>query len=133
MTLLDEIQAKCSPAQIAARGDDGGLAVIAALVSAGRTRPSETMIGNGAVIRAIGQAAGNSFLDVIYTAHDFRYVKGLVDSGTLHASDPLVMGAIRAFVPAVLTQEQADALLSLAVVPNPASEHECSVAMQVLT
>ena len=132
MTLLEEIQAKCTGAQIADRGVDGGLAVIAATVSAGRTKPSGMLIGKGAVLAAIGLAAGNAFLDVIDSAADFRHVKGLLDASNLTVSSPLVMGAIRAFVPSVLTQAQADVLLALAVTPNPATEHECSVAMQVL-
>ena len=133
MTLLDEIQAKCTPAQIAARGADGGLSVIAAAVSAGRTKPSGLLIGKGAVLTAIGLAAGNAFLDVIDSAADFRHVKGLLNDSNLTVSSPLVMGAIQAFVPSVLTQAQADALLALAATPNPVTEQQCSVAMQVLT
>ena len=132
MTLLDEIQAKCSPAQIAARGDDGGLSAIAAAVNVGRTKPSGLLIGKGAVLTAIGLAAGNALLDVIDSAADFRHVKGLLDASNLVVSSPLVMGAIQAFVPQVLTQAQANVLLSLAVIPDPATEQQCSVAMQVL-
>ena len=132
MTLLDEIQAKCTPAQIAARGVDGGLADIVATVNAGRTKPSGLLIGKGAVLATIGLAAGNAFLDVIDTAPDFRHVRGLLDASNLTVSSPLVMGAIQSFVPNVLTQTQANALLALAVIPNPATDYDCSVAMQVL-
>ena len=133
MSLLAEIQAKCTPAQIADRGVVGGLSTIAAVVSAGRTRPSGTLIGKGAVLATIGLAAGNAFLDVIDSAADFRHVKGLLDASNLVVSSPLVVGAIQAFVPQVLTQAQADALLALTVTPDPVSERDCSVAMQVLS
>lgn len=133
MTLLDEIQAKCTAQQINNRGVEGGLAIIAAQVNVGRTRPSKLEIGKGTVLTTIGLAAGNSFLDVIDNTADFRHVRGLLMDGRLIVSAPLVMGTIQSFVPAVLTQAQANALLALAVIPNPASEQECSVAMQILS
>ena len=132
MTLLDEIQAKCTTQQIANRGVDGGLAAVTAAVNVGRNRPSGLEIGKGTVLATIGLSAGNQFLDVIDTVADFRHVRGLLNDGRLIVSSPLVMGTIQSFVPNVLTQAQANALLALAVTPNPASEHDCSAAMQVL-
>lgn len=133
MSLLDEIQARCTGQQIANRGVDGGLAIIAAAVSAGRTKPSGLEIGKGAVLSSMGLTAGNAFLDMIDSASDFRHVRGLLSDGRLIVSSPLVMRTIQGFVPMLLTQEQADALLALAVISDPVSEQECSVAMQALS
>ena len=117
MTLLAEIQAACTPEMIAAR-EHGA---IAALVSVGRTRPSGTQIGKGTILETIGLTAGNAFLDVIDTVPDFRHVRGLIAEGRLIVSSPLVVATIQSFVPTVLTQGQANALLALASVPAPVS------------
>ena len=126
MTLIDEIRAKCPPELIAAK-EHGQ---IAALVSVGRTKPSGLQVGKGTILETIGLAAGNAFLDVIDTQPDFRHVRGLVAEGRLIISSPLVMGTISSFVPAVLTQAQADALLALATVPAPVSVQEVITAME---
>lgn len=125
-TLLDEIRAKCPPELIAAK-EHGQ---IAALVSAGRTKPSGLQVGKGTILETIGLAAGNAFLDVIDNQPDFRHVKGLIAEGRLIISSPLVMGTIGSFVPAVLTQAQANALLALATVPAPVSVQEVQAAME---
>ena len=126
MTLLEEITAKCPPEMIAAK-EHGQ---IAALVSAGRTKPSGLLVGKGTILETIGLAAGNAFLDVIDTQPDFRHVRGLVAEGRLIISSPLVMGTIQSFVPTVLTQAQANALLVLATVPDPVSVQEVISAME---
>jgi hypothetical protein len=87
MTLLEEIKTKCPPELIAAR-EHGQ---IAALVSAGRTRPSTREIGNGTILEALGLTAGNALLDVINNAPDFRHVKPLVEQGRLIVGSPLVV------------------------------------------
>ena len=125
-TLLSEITAKCQPELIAAK-EHGQ---IAALVSAGRTKPSGLQVGKGTILETIGLTAGNAFLDVIDTVPDFRHVKGLIAEGRLIISSPLVTSTIAAFVPSVLTQAQADALLALAVVPAPVSVQEIITAME---
>jgi urease gamma subunit len=128
MTLLAEIQAKCT-AEMLANRDDGA---IAALVSVGRTKPSGKEIGSGTILETIGLTSGNLFLDVIDTAPDFRYVKKLVQDGRLIISSPLVMGTISSMVPVVLTQPQADALLALAVIPDPVSATQIAQALEGL-
>ena len=125
-TLLQEITAKCPPELLAAR-EHGQ---IAALVSAGRTKPSGLQVGKGTILETIGLDAGNAFLDVIDTNPTFRHVRGLVAEGRLIISSPLVMATVQSFVPAVLTQEQANALLALAVVPEPVSVQEVITAME---
>lgn len=126
MTLLAEIQAKCS-AEMLSNRDDGA---IAALVSVSRTKASAKEIGIGTILETIGLSGGNAFLDVIDNVADFRHVKKLVQDGRLIISSPLVMGAIVSMVPAVLTQPQADALLALAVVPDPVSASQIAHALE---
>lgn len=123
MTLLAEILALPNAAALIAARDD---AAIAAAVSTGRVRPSGREIGKGTILETIGLAAGNAFLDVIDNVADFRHVKGLVAEGRLIVSSPLVIDTIRSFVPAALTQEAANALLALAVTPNPYSVNDVS-------
>lgn len=125
-TLLEEIEAKCPKGLIEAK-EHGQ---IAALISKGRTKPSGLPVGKGTILETIGLAAGNAFLDVIDAGADFRHVRGLVAEGRLIISSPLVMGTIQSFVPGVLTQAQADALLALATVPAPVSVQEVITAME---
>ena len=110
-----------------ANRDDGA---IAALVSIGRTKPSGKEIGTGTVLETIGFAAGNAFLDVIDNVADFRHVKKLVQDGRLIISSQLVMFTIQSMVPDVLTQPQADALLALAVAPDPVSASQIAHALE---
>ena len=126
MTLLEEITTKCPPELLAAK-EHGQ---IAALVSAGRTKPSGLQVGKGTILETIGLAAGNAFLDVIDTQPDFRHVRGLIAEGRLIISSSLVTATIQSLVPAVLTQAQADALLALATVPAPVSVQEVITAME---
>lgn len=126
MTLLQEIQAKCSPELIASK-EHGQ---IAAVVSAGRTKPSGLQVGHGTVLEAVGLTAGNAFLDAIYDSPEFRYIKPLLEQGRLIISSPLVTATIQAMVPAVISQADADKLLALAVVPAPVSTQEVIAAME---
>ncbi len=93
-TLLEEIQAKCSPELLATRDHDA----IAAQVNIGRIRPSSLEIGNGTVLETIGLEAGNALLDAIYNGNDFRHVRPLLEQGRLKASSPLIAGALTAYV-----------------------------------
>lgn len=127
MTLLEEITAKCPPDVLASRNTQA----ITDAVNVGRTKPSGREVGKGTILETIGLTAGSAFLDVIDNQPEFRHVKGLVAEGRLIVSSPLVMGTIQSFVPAVLTQAQADALLSLARTPNPVDE--LSVRRALLT
>ena len=126
MTLLEEIQAKCSPELIASRDHQA----IADAVSLGRTQPSGLLIGKGRVIEVLGLEAANAFIDVIDNLADFRHVKGLLASGTLCISSPLVLATVQGFVPGVLTQEQADALMALGSINDTVSAAQTEVAMK---
>lgn len=126
MTLLEEIQAKCSPELIASK-EHGQ---IAAVVSAGRTKPSGLQVGHGTVLETVGLTAGNAFLDAIYGAPEFRHVKPLLEQGRLIVSSPLVMTTIQSMVPNVIAQADADKLLALAVVPAPVTTQDVIAAME---
>lgn len=118
-TLLEEIQAKCSPELLASRD----CTAIAAKVSETRTRPSSLEIGNGTVLETIGLEAGNALLDAIYSGNEYRYVRPLLEQGRLKAASPLIAGALAKLVEVnVIEQEHADALLALGREPDPIDE-----------
>ena len=121
MTLLEEINAKCSPELIASKN----FAAIASVVSNGRTKPSKREIGNGTIIELVGLTYGNALLDVIYTNPDFRYVKPLLEQGRLIAGSPLVVNSIEAFnAMGLLPEAQTEVILAITVEPNPVSEND---------
>lgn len=127
MSLLDEIQAKCPPELIAAK-EHGQ---IAALVSAGRTRPSAREIGNGTILETIGLQYGNAMLDVIYNDANFRHVKPLLEQGRLIVGSPLVVQTINGMVAGgVIPSAAGDALLALTVEPAPVSVQEVIEVME---
>lgn len=126
-TLLAEIQAKCPPELIAAK-EHGQ---IAALVSAGRTRPSTKEIGNGTILETIGLQHGNAMLDVIYGDPQFRHVKPLLEQGRLIVGSPLVVATIQGMAAnGVIPSAAAAALLALTVEPAPVSVQEVIKAME---
>ena len=127
MTLLEEIQAKCTQEEIASKDH----ALIAAKVSEGRTQKNTKEVGTGTIIETIGLAAGNAFLDVINTAPDFRHVKTLVNEGRLIVSSALVGQTIDGFVTAsILTSDQGAALKALGVTDAPVSVVQVAQALE---
>lgn len=125
MTLLEEINAKATPEQIAARDHDG----IAAAVNVGRKRRNSREIGNGTILETLGLTAGNALLDVINSVPDFRHVKPLVEQGRLVISSPLVQATVDSLVPTVLTQAQADALKALGWDADPVTPAQVAAAL----
>lgn len=124
MSLYDDIIAGGFDLQ---NRDDGA---IAAALSVGRTKLVPTEIGNGTILETIGLTAGNSLLDVLNTAPDFRYVKPLLEQGRLRVDSGLVRATLDTLVPSVLTQAQADALKNLALVPDPVSSQDVAKALE---
>lgn len=102
---------------------------IADALSVGRTRYVETQIGVGTIIEVLGLATANAVLDVIYSAPDYRHVKPLLDQGRLRLDSAFVRGALQSMVPALLTQEQRDALVARAAVSDPVNEYNVRVAI----
>jgi len=125
MALRDDILA-LDPALLASR-DDGA---IAAAVSVGRTRIQSRAIGIGTILATLG-AAGGPFLDglVALGASDRNvfWAMELIKAGTLDIG----MDATRAQVTALAAANPAvadacNALLALAIVPDPVSITEVS-------
>ncbi len=127
MTLLEEIQAICTPEEIVSA--EHGL--IAEKVSNGRMRPRATRIGAGTILDVLGQAVGNAFLDVIDTVPDYRHVKKILDRGDFDMSTPSSQAGVQAMVPAALNQQQADVLKALGLAPAPVSVQEVIDALKV--
>lgn len=128
MTLLEEINEKCSPELVASRD----YTAIATIVSTGRTKPSEREIGNGTILELVGLTYGNAILDVIYTNPDFRYVKTLLEQGRLIAGSPLVVNSIKAFnAMGLLPEAQTEAILAITTEPAPISVNEVRLVLEL--
>ena len=126
MSLLEEIQASCTAEEIAA----GDFHVLATKVSVGRTVPKKTSIGEGTILEILGITAGNAFLDVIDNVPDYRHVKKIVARGDFDMSTGVSQAGVQALVPAILTQEQADALKNLGKEAAPVTWEACRAAVQ---
>ena len=120
MTLLQEIQAKCTPALIASRDHQA----IADAVNVGRTKPTDTEIGNGTILEVLGLTLGTHVLDVINLTPAYKYVKPLLEQGRLKIGSALAQGAVQAFVPGLLTQAQADAIKALGIADDHVTEYD---------
>lgn len=131
MSLLQEIQSKCTPAEIA----EGNFHAIAAKVSSGRKVKRPFLAGKGDVIIALGLDVGNAVCDVVDTAPVYRHVKHLLTEGRLDVSLPLTAMMLGSLVGQPIaagitfTQEHANTLLALAEVEAPVSWTECATAL----
>jgi len=106
------------------------LDVLAALLSAGRARPSSLDVGNGTIIATIGIEAGNALLDHISSDPNMRYVRPLLEQGRLKVGSPVAQDAIREFADAgVITQEAANKLCALGVEPDPLTPQDVAEAL----
>ena len=123
--LYDDIQAL--DAALVASGD---YQAIADALSAGRTKPQATAIGKGTIIGVLGMTVGNAFLDVIDNVADYRHIKDVIRAGVFDVSLEASKLGIDAMVPAVITQEQADALKALGTMPDPVTAAQVEVAMK---
>lgn len=100
---------------------------VAAKLSEGRTVLTETAIGPGSVLQAVGLDVGNALLDVIYSNTKFRYVKLLLDRETLDVSLPVVQQGLDELALAGIPgfgAPQAQAIKDLARVPEIVTEQE---------
>lgn len=128
MTLVEEIQAKCSPEQLAERN----FHVIAAVVSEGRTRTVKQEIGYGTIVarlRGVGDGGG-AFLDALATIgqmdRDVFYTLKTIEAGVFDTSLPETRGGMEALAEAVpALAPQIEVLLTLGQVPDPVSWEQC--------
>lgn len=128
MTLLEEIQSKCTPELIASK-EHGE---IARVVSQGRTQPNTVKeIGHGSILEAIGITKGTALLDAIYATPSLKYVVPLLEQGRLKAASPLVAQACAGFVSVnIITSEEAAILVALGTMPAPVSVFDVVEAMK---
>lgn len=126
MTLLEEIQSKCTPQEI----DSGDFHVIDSIVSAGRVKANSTEVGYGTILETVGLTKGNAMIDVITATPDYKYVVPLLEQGRLLIGSALAQAAVQAFVPALLTQGEADSLKNLGLTPDPVGWEACRTAIQ---
>lgn len=128
MSLRDEILA--GGFDLANR-DDGA---IAAALSVGRTKMIETRIGYDTVLATLGATAGAQVLDTLEalapTVRPVYWAMKLLDAGRLDVANPQTRASIDGLVGAAMTQEQADAIKALAVVPDPVSSADVSHALE---
>lgn len=117
MTLLEEIQAKCSPELIASR-DHGA---IAATVSAGRVRISQRLGGIGTVLETLGPDAGAALLDGLEaqaaSIPALKWAWVLINRGELDFGSP----ATRAMIEVLVPSPAKEALLGVSEVADPVS------------
>ena len=125
MITLNEIKAKCG--HLKERDD----AEIVRLLSEGRTRPKERLIGIGTVLETLGMTDGTAFLGFIESQTSLKYVWKLIEQSNLNIASPLVAQAMTGFVRAgVITQANADKLIALGVEPDPVTFAQVAKALE---
>ena len=127
MTLLEEIESKCTPQEIAA----GDFHAIAAIVSAGRTRSNAAEIGNGTILETIGKTKGNVVLDLVYADPSNKYVIPLLEQGRLKAGSADFQSALgQLLLGGVLTAPEHAALSAIGLTADPVGWEACRTAIQ---
>ena len=125
MTLLEEIQAKCSPELIASK-EHGA---IAEAVSAGRTKVVEHLGGIGTVLAHLGPTEGAALLDglesMAATNSAVKWAFVMINAGTLDFGSP----ATRAMITQLVPSPAKEALLAVAEVPAPVSAFDVMCAL----
>jgi len=122
----EEILSKCGQELILSRDCNA----IADLVSVGRMKPSKIEIGNGTIIEILGDlVVGNALLEHLHTQSTFKYIVPLLDQGRLKLASPLVTQIINSLVPSILTQDQANKLISAGLEPDRVSAQEVADAL----
>ncbi len=125
MITLDEIRAKCG--HLKERDD----AAIVRILSEGRTRSRDRLIGIGTVLETLGMAKGTALLSFIEAENSLKYVWRLIDRADLNIASPLVVQSLAGFVQAeVLPQEDADKLIALGVEPDPVTFAQVAKALE---
>ena len=128
-TLYEELQADTRLTFLLAERND---VVITDTFNVGRTKLVSTKIGEIRVIATLGLEAGNALLDEIYGNTLYRYVKTSLQTGNLDIAHPLVRGTLDGLATAgTITQEQADLLKNLAVVPDHVTVAQISDALNL--
>lgn len=126
MTLLEEIILKVAPEILATRDTQA----ITDALNVGRVKRQFTQVGRGLILEVMGMDAGNSFLDTLQAIPEFRHVWPLIETGTLELMSGRLEESMTMLVNAnALTLADAEALLALAEVPDPAAEFDVRCAL----
>lgn len=104
---------------------------IAEVLSNTLTQPVATEIGKGTILAILGFDSGNAFLDVIDNSPPYRHVKDIIGKSKFDVSLEVSKQGILAMVPAVITQEQADALIALGTQKVQVSVQEVAQALEL--
>ena len=117
MTLLEELQAKCSAQLLASRDHDA----IAATVNVGRTKVQTTLGGIGTVLETLGPIDGAALLDSLEamaaTNSAVKWAFVLINRGELDFGS----AATRAMIDMLVPGAAGDALKAVAEKPDPLS------------
>lgn len=125
MITLDEIREKCGHLE---QRDDGE---IVRILSEGRTKAKERLIGIGTVLETLGMVNGTALLAFIEGQPTLKYVWKLIEASNLNISSPLVSQSLDQFVQlGVLSQADADALKALGREPDPVTFQEVAKALE---
>lgn len=133
---VDQIKAAIAadPA-LQALADARDVDALVAALSAGRTRFVAREVGNGTVLEVLGLSVGNALLDLIQTHPAYRHVRPLLEQGRLRVDSAMVRGTMQQLVGSQIAsgvtfeQQHADALVSLAQVPDPVDRTAVWVAI----
>lgn len=129
MSLLTELQAKCSPELLASRDD----VAIAAAASVGRTKIVQKLGGIGLVLETLGPTGGAALLDDLEaqaaSVPALKWAWVLINRGELDFGSAATRGMIEALVPSPAKE----ALLAVAQVDDPVSVNEVSDCLNKLT
>lgn len=125
MSLLAEIQAKCSPELIASRNYDA----IAAAVNVGRTKIVSRLGGIGLVLETLGPTDGAALLDALEaqaaSVPALKWAFVLINRGELDFGSPATRAMIDVLVPGAV----GEALKAVAVQADPVTAIEVATAL----
>lgn len=125
MTLLEEIQGKCSPGLIASHDYQA----IADAVNDGRTKVEKTLGGIGTVLETLGPVGGAALLDSLQSmtasVPALKWAWYLIERGELDFGSAAARGMIDQFVADGAMPAVVGALLKgVAEAPDPVNAHD---------
>lgn len=133
---VDQIKAAiAADSALQALADARDVDALVTALSAGRTRYVAREVGNGTVLEVLGLSVGNALLDLIQTQLTYRHVKPLLEQGRLRLDSAMVRATLQQLVGVEIAagvtfeQQHADALVSLAQVPDPVDRTAVWVAI----
>ena len=126
MTLLEEIQSKCSVELIASHDYQA----IADMVNVGRTKVTQRLGGIGLVLETLGPDGGATLLDALQgqaaTVPALKWAWYLIERGELDFGSAATRGMINALIP----DPAKSLLLAVAEVADPVTAAQIEVAMK---